>query len=55
MPEQEELWRGSGTVCFSESTTGSEPSASLWKHAWWRLRRNKLAVAGGSAIMLMAY
>jgi hypothetical protein len=29
-------------------------SASLWKHAWRRLRRNKLAVAGGSAIMLLA-
>ena len=29
-------------------------SASLWKHAWRRLRRNKLAVAGGSAIILLA-
>jgi oligopeptide transport system permease protein len=29
-------------------------SASLWKHAWQRLRRNKLAVAGGSAIILLA-
>jgi oligopeptide transport system permease protein len=29
-------------------------SASLWTHAWRRLRRNKLAVAGGSAIILLA-
>ena len=29
-------------------------SASLWQHAWRRLRRNKLAVAGGSAIILLA-
>ena len=29
-------------------------SASLWQHAWRRLRRNKLAVAGGSTIMLLA-
>src|SRR4030095_1433645 len=29
-------------------------SVSLWQHAWRRLRRNKLAVAGGSAIMLLA-
>jgi ABC-type dipeptide/oligopeptide/nickel transport system permease subunit len=28
-------------------------SASLWQHAWRRLRRNKLAVAGGSAILLL--
>ncbi len=25
-------------------------SASLWQHAWRRLRRNKLAVAGGRII-----
>src|SRR5262252_3698849 len=29
-------------------------SASLWQHAWRRLRRNKLAVAGGTAIILLA-
>ena len=29
-------------------------SASLWQHAWRRLRRNKLAVAGGSAIIFLA-
>lgn len=27
---------------------------SLWRHAWRRLLRNKLAVAGGSAIILLA-
>ena len=36
----------------TQSTPLSPPqtqsqSASLWKHAWRRLRRNKLAVAGG--------
>src|SRR5262252_4956233 len=29
-------------------------SVSLWKHAWRRLLRNKLAVAGGGAIILLA-
>ena len=29
-------------------------SASSWQHAWRRLRRNKLAVTGGSAIFLLA-
>src|SRR5438132_13534688 len=29
-------------------------SASLWQHAWRRLRRNKLAVVGASAIILLA-
>src|SRR5919109_1155532 len=29
-------------------------SVSLWRHAWRRLLRNKLAVAGGSAIIFLA-
>jgi len=29
-------------------------SISLWQHAWRRLLRNKLAVAGGSAVILLA-
>ena len=29
-------------------------SASLWQHAWRRLLRNKLAVAGAGAIILLA-
>ena len=29
-------------------------SASLWQHAWRRLLRNKLAVVGASAIILLA-
>jgi ABC-type dipeptide/oligopeptide/nickel transport system permease subunit len=30
------------------------PSAGLWQQAWRRLLRNKLAVAGGSAVTLLA-
>jgi len=30
------------------------PAGSLWSHAWRRLRRNKLALTGGSAILLLA-
>ena len=29
-------------------------SVSLWRHAWRRLLRNKLAVAGGSTIIFLA-
>lgn len=32
----------------------SAPSVSLWGHAWRRLLRNKLAVAGGSAVVCLA-
>src|SRR5262245_66213101 len=41
------------SAALSPSQAQSQ-SASLWQHAWRRLRRNKLAVAGGSAIMLLA-
>src|SRR5262245_64444197 len=41
------------SAALSPSQAQSQ-SASLWQHAWRRLRRNKLAVAGGSTIIFLA-
>lgn len=33
--------------------TQAEQSSSLWQDAWRRLRKNKLAVAGGAILILL--
>ncbi|PKH45492.1 peptide ABC transporter permease, partial [Dehalococcoides mccartyi] len=38
----------------TESETSSRQHHTLWGDAWVRLRRNKLAVLGGSIILLLA-
>jgi len=32
-----------------------EPTVSLWRDAWYRLKRNKLAVFGLVMVMLLAF
>jgi len=54
MLEQEDLWRALRAVYTSESITDSEPIGQSLAACLRRLRRNKLAVAGGSAIILLA-
>lgn len=46
----------SSRVQASPTTLPSVPlqSVSLWQNAWRRLRKNKLAVAGGVAVLLLA-
>ena len=36
------------------ATTTAEPGASLWHDAWLRLRKNRLAIFGGAALILIS-
>ena len=39
---------------MNDSTHQSEKASSLWRDAWVRLRRNRLAVFGAGVLLLMA-
>ena len=38
---------------FLETPDGPEGGASLWKDSWFRLRKNRLAVAGGTLVLVL--
>src|SRR5574342_1306618 len=50
------LTHSSASVRLTEvfPVTAHQPPASPWRRAWWRLRRNRLAMGGGALLFLIA-
>lgn len=42
-------------IPLSTTETAEEPPVSLWRDAWHRLRRNKLAVFGLVVVLILAF
>ena len=42
-------------IPLSPAETIEEPAVSLWRDAWHRLRRNKLAVFGLAVVLILAF